>query len=125
MGAMKIIRCTNSRGYGPLWNMAATVELKRSGDEIHLSITMTLSPGTPMLDCEEQIRQALDAAGCLATQESLRQFDTDGSPLEMGQIRLTSKGLVANDYQSPYGEVRLARHVYQSRAGAKSFCPLD
>jgi hypothetical protein len=105
--------------------MAATVELKKNNGEIHLSIKMSLSPGTPMLDCEEQIREALDEAGRLATQESLQQFDTDGSALLIGQIRLTSKGQIDKDYQCPYGTVRVARHVYQSGEGGKTFCPLD
>ena len=65
-----------------------------------------------MLECEEQIRQALDEGGRLATQECLQNFDTDGSPIQLGGIKLTSKGKVDKDYQSPYGEVRVARHVY-------------
>ena len=78
-----------------------------------------------MLECEEKIRQALDEGGRLATQECLQNFDTDGSPIQLGGIKLTSKGEVDKDYQSPYGEVRVARHVYQSSDGGKTFCPLD
>jgi hypothetical protein len=105
--------------------MAATVELKSSGEEITLSIKLTVQEGTPMLDCEEQIRQALDEGGRLATQECLQNFDTDGSPIHLGGIKLTSKGKVDKDYQSPYGEFRVSRHVYQSSDGGKIFCPLD
>jgi hypothetical protein len=105
--------------------MSATVELKRSGDEITLSIKLTVREGTPMLDCEEQIREALDEGGRLATQECLQNFDTDGSPIRLGGIKLTSKGKVAKDYQTPYGEMRVARHVYQSGDGGKTICPLD
>ena len=43
----------------------------------------------------------------------------------MGEIKLTSKGKVDKEYQSPYGEIRLARHVYQGSDGGKTFCPLD
>ena len=105
--------------------MSATVELKRSGDEITLKIKLTVRAGTPMLECEEQIREALDEGGRLATQECLQNFDTDGSPIQLGGIKLTSKGKVDKDYQSPYGEVRVSRHVYQSSDGGKTFCPLD
>lgn len=78
-----------------------------------------------MLECEEQIRQALDEGGRLATLECLQNFDTDGSPIVLGGIKLTSKGKVNKDYQSPYGEIGVARHVYQSSDGGKTFCPLD
>lgn len=105
--------------------MATKVELKRNGVEVNLSITLTLIPGTAMLEREEQILQALDEAGRLATQETLSDFDTDGSPIEMGGIKLTSKGPVDKDYQSPFGELHVARHVYQSSDGGKTFCPLD
>lgn len=105
--------------------MAATVELKRIGDEITLKIKLTIVVGTPMLECEERVREALDAGGRLATIECLRNFDTDGSAITIGGIKLTSKGRVNKDYQSPYGAVGLARHVYQSSDGGQTFCPLD
>lgn len=107
------------------WRMAAQVELRRVGAEINLSIKLTLKPGTPMLACEEEILKAVDEAGRLATQATLSDFDTDGSPIELGGIKLTSKGQVAKDYQSPFGEVQVARHVYQSSDGGPTFCPLD
>lgn len=78
-----------------------------------------------MLECEEEIRRALDEGGCLITQEVLSNFDTDGSPIEIGGINFTSKGTVDKEYQSPFGDLRVARHVYQSSAGGKTFCPLD
>lgn len=78
-----------------------------------------------MLDCEEQILDALNEAGRLATRECLEQFDTDGSPIIVGGAKLTSKGRVGKDYQTPYGEVPLERHVYQSSDGGQTFCPLD
>ena len=105
--------------------MPATVELERNGDEMTLRIKLTVVPGTPMLDCEEQIREALDQGGRLATAECLRNFDADGGPITLGGVNLTSKGKVHKDYQSPYGVVGVARHIYQSSEGGKTFCPLD
>jgi len=78
-----------------------------------------------MLEREEEILQALDEAGRLATQETLSDFDTDGTPIEIGGIKLTTKGLVEKEYQSPFGAVRVARHVYQSSDGGQTYCPLD
>jgi len=55
----------------------------------------------------------------------LEEFDTDGSPILLGGIKLTSKGRVVKNYQSPYGETVIQRHVYQSSEGGATFCPLD
>jgi hypothetical protein len=78
-----------------------------------------------MLDTEEAIQQALNHAGVLATAEALHQFDTDGSPLVFGSTRWTSKGQEPKTYQTPYGEVSVDRHVYQTGAGGTTFCPLE
>ena len=83
------------------------------------------SPSRSLLDTEGAIQQALNEAGVLATTESLKQFDTDGSPLEMGGTRYTSKGLEPKTYQTPYGETVVYRHVYQTSAGGATFCPLE
>jgi hypothetical protein len=77
------------------------------------------------LETEETIQAALNEAGQLATQEALQQFDTDGSPLVLGATRWTSKGQEPKAYQTPYGEVSVARHVYQTSQGGPTFCPLE
>jgi hypothetical protein len=43
----------------------------------------------------------------------------------MGEIRLTSKGKVIKRYETPYGSVNIAPHVYQTVQGGKTYCPLD
>src|SRR3954467_10526244 len=78
-----------------------------------------------MLDFEETLQQRLNEAGVVATAEGLRQFDTDGSPITVGPIKLTTKGQVEKDYQTPYGVATAARHVYQSPQGGATYCPLD
>jgi len=78
-----------------------------------------------MLKQEEQIQDVLNEAGVLFTGEVLQRFDSDGSPLIMGQIKWTSKGPQPKHYQTPYGEVNVARHVYQTPRGGATFCPLD
>ena len=55
-----------------------------------------------MLEFEETLQDRLNAAGVLATQEGLRQFDTDGSPITVGSVTFTSKGQHPKDYQTPY-----------------------
>jgi hypothetical protein len=93
------------------------------GQTVTLELTIDLSRS--LLETEERILAVLNEAGCLATQEALKQLDTDGSPLKVGPVKLTSKGPVPKAYQTPYGEVTVARHVYQTAQGGKTFCPLD
>jgi hypothetical protein len=69
----------------------------------------------PMLECEEEIRRTVDEAVRLATRESLERFDSDGAPILVGGVKLTSKGPVDNVNQSPYGECVVAMHVHPSK----------
>jgi len=78
-----------------------------------------------MLEGEKQIETALNEAGTVASGELLKQFDSDGSAIQVGSIKLTSKGQIEKSYQTPYGETRLARHVYQSPQGGSTYCPLE
>jgi hypothetical protein len=102
--------------------MPATI-IDRQENSVTIQITVPLSRS--MLDSEESIQTALNEAGMLATAEALKQFDTDGSPLAFGATRWTSKGQEPKDYQTPYGEVSVARHVYQTGEGGTTFCPLE
>jgi hypothetical protein len=102
--------------------MSATiVERQEASVTIQISIPLSRS----MLDTEETIQNALNEAGVLASAEALKQFDTDGSPLILGSSRWTSKGQEPKAYQTPYGEVSIARHVYQTGEGGTTFCPLE
>jgi hypothetical protein len=78
-----------------------------------------------MLDFEETLQERLNEAGALATAEGLQQFDTDGSPITVGSVKLTTKGRIEKDYQTPYGVATVARHAYQSPQGGPTYCPLD
>jgi len=96
-----------------------------SSDENSVTIQITIEYERSMLASEERIQTELNAAGVLASGQALEQFDTDGSPLEMGGVVYTSKGRQPKSYQSPYGKVSLERHVYQSSAGGATVCPLE
>lgn len=97
------------------------VETKSNSIVIQVEIPITDS----MLTTEEHIQSALNEAGLEATNYSLAQFDTDGTPLKIGGLRYTTKGQVSKIYQTPYGEVTIQRHVYQSNLGGTTFCPLE
>src|SRR3984885_7435415 len=88
---------------------------------IQLRIPLTRS----LFETEQTILQTLNQAGTLATTEALKQFDTDGSPIQIGQSRYTTKGQEPKTYQTPYGEALVERHVYQTAQGGPTFCPLE
>jgi hypothetical protein len=77
------------------------------------------------MEMEETIQEATNAVGCCATEQALKRFDTDGSPIRVGEIKLTARARDAKDYQSPYGVVRVERYVYQSWRGGRIDCPLE
>jgi hypothetical protein len=100
---------------------ARLVEVKGTQVKIELMVERSRS----LLATEEAIQVALNEAGCLASREALRYFDTDGSPLQIGPEIWRTKGQQPKLYQTPYGEVELARHVYQRSGGGATYCPLE
>jgi hypothetical protein len=93
--------------------------------ECGFTIQIEVPYGSSMLDAEEALQQRLNEAGTLATAEVLRRFDADGSPIQVGDTKLTSKGKLLKEYQTPYGVAPVERHVYQSSRGGRTYCPLD
>src|SRR4028119_1271369 len=90
-----------------------------------LTIQVVIPFNRSMLEAEDSIQNALNQAGTLASHNFLQRFDTDGSPIIIGQTTLTSKGTVPKEYQTPYGATTVERQVYQSAKGGKTFCPLE
>ena len=78
-----------------------------------------------MLEAEAIIQTQVNKVGTLATGEALTQFDTDGSPIFVGGHKMTSKGQIQKTYETPYGDVAIERHVYQSSRGGRGYCPLE
>jgi hypothetical protein len=97
--------------------------ISKSSDEITIQFKIKLKGS--MLDMEQAIQDGINAAGCTATKEALTKFDATGSPIQIGSVKMTSKGKVTKEYETPYGTVELPRHVYQTSEGGKVFCPLD
>jgi len=94
-------------------------------EERRLTIQFEIELCDEMPDTEESIQRSLNDAGLLATEYALSEFDTDGTPIEVANVKYTSKGQISKTYQCPYGEINLARHVYQSNRGGSTYCPLD
>ena len=93
------------------------------GSKIKIELTLELSRS--MLDTEINIQKGLNEVGCIASKEALKYLDTDGSPLKIGEEIWKSKGEQPKEYQTPYGEVTVNRHVYQRSVGGKTYCPLE
>ena len=78
-----------------------------------------------LLSSELELQKKLNEAGAGCTGEILEYFDTNGEPVEVLGQKLTSKGKVPADYQTPYGQVTVSRHVYQTSKGGETHCPLE
>ena len=78
-----------------------------------------------MLAQEERLMEALNAVGRAGARHLLSAFDADGQPLRHGARNWTSKGKVAKIYETPWGEVLLERHLYQTSSGGATLCPLE
>src|SRR5438094_898065 len=102
--------------------MAVSI-ITQDNDSITLQVTIPFNRS--MLDSENTIQNAINELGTVATGELLKTFDTEGEDIQFGSVKMTSKGQLGKCYQTPYGEVNVARHVYQSAAGGTTFCPLE
>jgi hypothetical protein len=89
------------------------------------TISIEIPYADSVLGSEELIQSQINKAGSLATGEVLMQYDTDGSPIIVDGIKMTSKGLIPKTYQTPYGTVRIERHIYQGPLGGRCHCPLE
>ncbi len=89
------------------------------------TVEVTIEYSSSMLEVEERIQQKVNEVGMVSTAEALKRFDTDGSPIIIGGKKWTSKGQTPKPYQTPYGEVVVERHVYQSSSGGRIYCPLE
>ena len=102
--------------------MAVNIQSQK-GNQLTLQITLDLSGS--MLEIEERILEATNSVGQLATQEGLKQYDADGRPILVGKIKYTSRCQHNKVYQTPYGAISIARHVYQHSKGGEIYCPLE
>jgi hypothetical protein len=93
--------------------------------ESSFTVQVEIPYASSMLDFEQTIQERFNQAGVVATQEALQRFDTDGSPITVSSVKFTTKGQLPKEYQTPYGVATVARHVYQSPQGGKTYCPLD
>jgi hypothetical protein len=97
--------------------------VKRTKNTITIEVSIEIE--NSMLKSEEMILDAVNEVGALATGEAIEQFDTDGSAIIKNSETWTSKGKKQKIYQTPYGVVKVSRHVYQSSLVRRTYCPLE
>jgi len=97
--------------------------ITRNGNELTIQVTIKLIGS--LLEMENTILDSCNEIGCLATTEALQKFDTDGSPIKLGETKMTARGKDNKTYQTPYGSVQLERYVYQTSKGGRIYCPLE
>ncbi len=102
--------------------MAAVIK-STSQETVTIEITIPLSRS--MLRCEENITKGLNEAGCLAAKTALEQFDTDGTPIQIGDTKWTARGRFNKTYQTIWGAVDVERYTYQSPQGGRQYYPLE
>lgn len=95
-------------------------------NEKSVKIEVEIPFAASMLETEECIQQAVNEVGVVATGEALQRYDTDGSPIVMGDVKYYAKKKKFNKtYETPYGKVDVERHIYQTSKGGRTFCPLN
>lgn len=97
--------------------------IKRSGSQLTLAVTVNISGS--LLEAEEAIQAGCNEVGQLATQEAIVGLDSDGSAIQTGSVKWTSKGKTRQTYQTPYGKVVVKRHLYQTAQGGQTWSPLE
>lgn len=90
-----------------------------------ITVSVTFELKGSMLEMENIILDAVNKVGCIGTEEALKHFDTNGSPLIREGVKWTSRNKDAKKYQTPFGVVNIERHVYQTAKGGRIFCPLE
>ncbi len=97
-------------------------EYKNGKGKFEIEIDFT---GLSMLESETKIQELVNEAGNLMTEKRLAEFDADGSPIMIGDIKMTTKGKYTAEYETPFGQITAERHLYQTNSGGKTFCPLN
>ncbi len=100
---------------------AKLINSTKKGTKIELFIPH----GKTMLESEEIIQSCLNEAGSIATGEAIKEYDADGSNIQIGNKTFYCKGKTDKEYETPYGSVNVSRNIYQGVRGGKTFCPLD
>jgi len=71
--------------------------ISRSGNEVTVTVRLEGS----LREMAAAIQESTNALGCCVTEEALKRFDTDGSRIRGGALKLTARRRDPNPYQAP------------------------
>jgi len=77
------------------------------------------------LDFSAALKDAFSEAGRQAYQRFIESYDVEQPALEVNGQTLRFKMVSPKIFLTPFGEIQVARSLYQADAGGKSYCPLD
>lgn len=97
--------------------------ISQSNDELIIQVKVSLTD--TMMESEQLIVECVNEVGILATTEAIKRFDTDGTPIMVGNVKFTARCKNTKSYQTPYGPAQVNRHVYQNSKGGKVYVPLE
>ncbi|HFC91629.1 MAG TPA: hypothetical protein ENJ51_02315 [Leucothrix mucor] len=98
--------------------------IEQKANSLIMQVKIDLS-GHSLMEIENRVLDACNEVGCLATEKALEKFDADGSPIQLGAQKSTSRDQSNKEDQTPYGVVEIKRHVYQTSQGGKIYYPLE
>ena len=88
-------------------NLFMTASILSSND-LCTEIVIKIEHDRSMADFEDKLQDSLNEAGRIGVQKELEWLDTDGSPIMLGDVRLTSKNKKElKIYESPWGAVKV------------------
>ncbi len=97
--------------------------VNREGNELTIQFTVKLTGS--MLDDEQALQESLNEAGCLTMVPMIEQFDTKGEVIRVNGVKHTAKQPAPEKYQTPYGQVKINRYIYQNAKGGRTYVPLE
>jgi len=97
--------------------------IEQQNNKITVQFTVELTG--QMLRDEQALQQSLNKAGQVAMQPMLKQFDTKGEPIRVAGVKHTVKDYALQTYETPYGQVKVQRHTYQTCKGGRAYVPLE
>ena len=94
--------------------------------ELLLEIASLTSVAAKVLECEENIQDALNEVGGRATGKCLEDYYVDGSAIDVaGKILTAKREKVGENYETPYGVVALECYTYRSLLGGATYISLE
>ena len=97
--------------------------VSQDGNEVTVQFTLKLTGS--MMNDEQALQQSLNAAGQIAMQPMLKQFDTNGEPIRVEGVKHTVRIRSPQTYETPYGPVQVERNTYQNSKGGRIYVPLE